>query len=386
MDSPIKTKFLVLSDTHCIGNEKFNVPDVPVDVAIHCGDLTEGSRLLEFRTALDIMRQVNAPLKLIIAGNHDFTLDPPTFLRKKASGQGIFKGSPIVIDKHYGTHEAATSLLHSASSENIIFLDEGTHTFALSNGALLTVYASPYSPSRSNDKAFTYSRIEGHQFSIPSGVDVAITHSPPRGILDNDYSKKQAGCDWIYKAIAKAKPRMHCFGHIHEGWGAKLIGWREDDKDSDIPGGIDGQRSFRVESLSTLFRSKKDNQGEANAKAAKLQRLRNIGYAKTSHCAGDRHPIELGRNTLCVNAAIQPYGRGKHKQQPWVVEMELPAAKERVESKEAAAVEHVGENNQDSVEERCVDVVEEVSCLTTTVRGMDELSNTMARLSIKSAC
>ncbi|KAK4654480.1 hypothetical protein QC762_403450 [Podospora pseudocomata] len=149
------------------------------------------------------------PLKLFIAGNHDFALDPLAFLPKTTSSQGVFQAPA----------GAATSLLESASSENIIFLDEGTRTLALANGALLTVYASPYSPSRDNSKAFTHHRKKGHTFKIPKEVDVVITHSPPRGILGKDYNSKQAGCDYIYDAIATARPKLHCFGHIHEGWG-----------------------------------------------------------------------------------------------------------------------------------------------------------------------
>ncbi|KAK4676900.1 hypothetical protein QC764_0065210 [Podospora pseudoanserina] len=164
MDTPVKTKFLILSDTHCCKPTKHTIPD------------------------------------LFIAGNHDFTLDPLAFLPKTTSSQGVFQAPA-------GT---ATSLLEPASSENIIFLDEGTRTLALANGALLTV---------DNSKAFTHNRKKGHTFKIPKEVDVVITHSPPRGILGKDYNSKQAGCDCIYDATATAKPKLHCFGHIHEGWG-----------------------------------------------------------------------------------------------------------------------------------------------------------------------
>lgn len=33
-----------------------------------------------------------------------------------------------------------------------------------------------------------------------------------------------------------------------------------------------------------------------------------------------------GRNTLFVNATVMPFGEGRERQLPWVVEMELPAA------------------------------------------------------------
>jgi len=45
---------------------------------------------------------------------------------------------------------------------------------------------------------------------------MAITHGPTKGIID--YANGQhAGSSDLFGAIARAKPRMRCFGHIHEG-------------------------------------------------------------------------------------------------------------------------------------------------------------------------
>lgn len=77
MDAQIPTRVLVLSDTH--GEGLHHMPQDPVDVAIHCGDLTEESKLGEFEEMVGLLRQINAPLKLVIAGNHDVTLDIPMF-------------------------------------------------------------------------------------------------------------------------------------------------------------------------------------------------------------------------------------------------------------------------------------------------------------------
>ena len=79
----IKTSFLVLSDTH--GHEI--PPDYlkqHADVVIHCGDLTTESKIDEFKSAIELLRNSKAPLKLVIPGNHDFTLDIPIFQRKIA--------------------------------------------------------------------------------------------------------------------------------------------------------------------------------------------------------------------------------------------------------------------------------------------------------------
>jgi 3',5'-cyclic AMP phosphodiesterase CpdA len=79
MDVP--TRFLILSDTH---GEDVLIPNLPVDVAIHCGDLTDESKLDEFRQSVQLLERINAPPKLVIAGNHDFTLDTGNFREKVA--------------------------------------------------------------------------------------------------------------------------------------------------------------------------------------------------------------------------------------------------------------------------------------------------------------
>ncbi|KAL1844761.1 hypothetical protein VTK73DRAFT_1831 [Phialemonium thermophilum] len=137
----IKTRFLLLSDTHARRN--IAIPDVPVDVAIHCGDLTNESKLDEFRAALNLLRAINAPLKLVIAGNHDFTLDTPTFVKKRSQAEALFSIDPGLMKKEYGDLGDARRLLAEARADGIVFLDEGLHRFPLPNGARLTVYASP---------------------------------------------------------------------------------------------------------------------------------------------------------------------------------------------------------------------------------------------------
>ncbi|KAK4184418.1 hypothetical protein QBC35DRAFT_455267 [Podospora australis] len=56
MQRAIKTTFLLLSDTHA--KNGLVVPDLPVDVAIHCDDLTGGSTIHEFVTTLALLRSI----------------------------------------------------------------------------------------------------------------------------------------------------------------------------------------------------------------------------------------------------------------------------------------------------------------------------------------
>lgn len=56
------------------------------------------------------------------------------------------------------------------------------------------------------------------------GTDVAITHGPPRGILDVETLETEdekaevmgsTSCGYLFDAVTKAVPRLHCFGNSH---------------------------------------------------------------------------------------------------------------------------------------------------------------------------
>ncbi|KAJ4327173.1 hypothetical protein N0V84_002435 [Fusarium piperis] len=160
----IKTRFLILSDTHSALLPKNRKPKDSVDVAIHCGDLTQESKLKEFRTAIRLLKSIDAPLKLVIAGSHDFTLDTPIFRSKIEEFQPSLDMK--LIEREYGSFEEASLLLNEAVDAGIMFLDEGTHHFTLANGAHLTVYASPYTPFI-NHWGFQYDLRQGHEWPDP---------------------------------------------------------------------------------------------------------------------------------------------------------------------------------------------------------------------------
>ncbi|PLB48730.1 putative metallophosphoesterase domain-containing protein [Aspergillus steynii IBT 23096] len=299
----IKTRFLVVSDTH--GRE--NLPHEPADVAIHCGDLTNGSKLDEFKAAITLLKQLQAPLKLVIAGNHDFTLDIPIFQDKINEAWRLQSVDPLEIQQEYGYHGQVEDLFTEAQKFGIHFLREGIHRFTLENGASLTVYASPYTPSLEDSFwGFQYSPRQGHDFAIEQGVDIAITHGPPRGIFDYTHTGQRAGSTELFEAVARARPRMHCFGHIHGGWGAKLVGWRSklSEKPSHLTD-IDNGKSVVIQKLSNV------------KQAGKFQSCH-----QTSHCTGDATPLQPGAHTLFVNAAIE--GSEDFPMQPaWIVDLDL---------------------------------------------------------------
>lgn len=316
MTSPIKTRVLVISDTH--GLQFTRQPHLgAVDVVIHCGDLTEHSLLSEFHETTQLLRQIDAPLKLVIPGNHDFTLDDAAFAK-------IAEASRMPEDllvKAYGAKGAARKLWEEAARDGkIVLLDEGEHTLTLANGATLKVYASPYTPSTER-WGFKYSRNDHHEFGIGPGVDIAITHGPPRGIMDMTYDKKQIGCPTLFRAVAKAQPRIHCFGHIHDSWGAKLIAWRSEiPDDASHLNSIDNGDSLVIETLETL----QDSGEEAAATKNRVAEYEQQGYCDLDHC--ETKPVLGAGKTLFINAAMK--GRHELDQFPWLVEIDLPVVKD----------------------------------------------------------
>lgn len=298
------------------------IPVGPIaDVCVHAGDLTEESKLEEFRSAITLLRSIDAPLKLVIAGNHDFTLDTPSFAKKIQEIKPPL--DPALVKKFYGDYEEAKHLLLNAREEHGIYLlNEGTHDFVLQNGGKLRVYASPYTPSL-GDWGFQYRPNDGHNFVIEAGTNIVVTHGPPRGILDRTNNRERAGCADLFAAVAKAKPQIHCFGHIHEGWGARMVAWRGtlSEKPSFLTD-IDNSASLLVEQLGTLHESNFDSPEDVDAKKKKLNKYTLQKYCTASVVSVNK--ADHGKKTLFVNASIKGDSPDAELQLPWLVDVMLP--------------------------------------------------------------
>jgi hypothetical protein len=320
--STVRTRILILSDTH--GLEFNHKPHMSADVAIHCGDLTNGSKLEELQAALRLIKDIDAPVKLVIAGNHDFTLDIPAFKRKVA--EAVPALDLELVAKEYGSYGEARQLLQGAKDAGIIFLDEGNCEFKLNNRALLKVYASPWTPAL-GAWGFQYPPSKGHNFSIASQTDIVITHGPPKGIMDITHARERAGCPFLFKAIARTKPAIHCFGHIHEGWGAKLVTWRPDVDEPNHFNAIDNNQSVVIAKLAGKTPSRFDTPEDRQGKLIEVERYNLDWCCATSHCPGDEHPLRRGEQTLFVNAAIAD-DDDLLMQKPFLVDIELVRARE----------------------------------------------------------
>jgi Icc-related predicted phosphoesterase len=181
-----------ISDTH---NAQISVPGG--DILIHAGDLTQSGSLKELQEALNWIHTLPHPTKIVIAGNHELLLDA------KLSNQST-QTSLDRMNLDWG---------------KIIYLENNEVTICSPNGRQLRVYGSPYTPCHGN-WAFQYPQSQDiWANSVPEGIDILITHGPPLAHLD----LQKLGCPHLLQALWRVKPRLHVFGHIHEGAGVEWI-------------------------------------------------------------------------------------------------------------------------------------------------------------------
>lgn len=187
-------RVVCLSDTHG-KHGSLSVPEG--DLLVHAGDFTRKGAMEEVAAFAGWMRSLPHPHKVLVAGNHDF----------------LFQNEPRL----------ARELL-----DGLTYLqDEGTTVLGL------RIWGSPWQPWFF-DWAFNLRRgapLAAKWALIPERTDILVTHGPPRGIgdrVDGTIAKaagvlmgqgEEVGCDDLLARVLEVRPRLHVFGHIHEGYG-----------------------------------------------------------------------------------------------------------------------------------------------------------------------
>jgi predicted phosphohydrolase len=178
-------RIVIASDTH-EQHAKIVVPDG--DVFVHCGDLTYRGDLPAIAQAGKWIRSLPHPHKMVIAGNHDWAFELKFDAARRRLGDGQ---DGLVYLQDFGT-----------TIDGVRF------------------WGSPWQPWFF-DWAFNLRRgpaIAAKWALIPDSTDILITHGPPMGILDYVRGER-VGCVDLLARIALIKPKVHAFGHIHEGSG-----------------------------------------------------------------------------------------------------------------------------------------------------------------------
>ena len=178
-------RLVAVGDTHTF-QRHMKVPEG--DIFVHVGDMLRGGELDELADVAEWLCALPHAHKVIIAGNHD----------------GCFAERPEEALKHL---------------PGITYLEDSGAEIAG-----LRFWGSPWQPAY-NDWFFNLPRgaaLAAKWSQIPEGVDVLLTHGPPRGFGDRGHHGEEGaheGCDDLRARVELVKPRLHLFGHIHQDGG-----------------------------------------------------------------------------------------------------------------------------------------------------------------------
>ena len=187
-DRKHRLKIWHISDTHTY-HGLLTVPE-GIDMILFSGDCSNPrdpyvnrEQVLDF---IEWMKSLDIPHKIFVAGNHD------TSIERNLITQGDFL-------------EAGITYL-----ENDWVEIEG-----------LKIFGSPQTPSFGMGWSFNKRRDKMHEHwkHIPDDIDIIVTHGPPKNILDLSYDRNNnlecCGDSALRKRIIEIKPKLVCFGHIH---------------------------------------------------------------------------------------------------------------------------------------------------------------------------
>lgn len=283
--SPIRV--VCISDTH---NTQ---PDLPLgDVLIHAGDLSENGSFDEIQTQLRWLSSQPHCYKLLVAGNHDVLLDE-AFLKKYPERK--YGQTNTMHDLEWGS----VHYLRDCSI-TLYFAVDGQHHDHVSSKPetrSLIVHGSPWTPQY-GVSAFQHPREQDiWRNQIPTNADIVVTHGPPRLHLDTrDFYR--AGCPFLAQEVARVRPRLVVFGHIHVSHG------REDVV------------------LDRVRRAYEDILNDRAGWGTMIWLATGVLLARLSSCFGSREKmITAARVTTFVNAAVVGGTKNELQNQSVIVEL-----------------------------------------------------------------
>jgi Icc-related predicted phosphoesterase len=174
---------VIVSDTH---GQHEALGDLHGDILIHCGDGCDGHRddpAMHDRLDAWLARQRFGAI-FAVGGNHDFE-----FERRARAGIPVFRAARALMDE--------------------------TVTWAG-----VRIHGSPWTPQLADWAFFgSEARLRAAWASVPSGIDILVTHTGPAGILDRNRYGHSIGCPHLATELARIRPRLHVFGHHHASAG-----------------------------------------------------------------------------------------------------------------------------------------------------------------------
>jgi predicted phosphodiesterase len=203
-------RIVVISDTHCMHDA---LPDLGSgDILIHCGDWTNiGHPAREMAPFLAWFASQDFPVRVIVAGNHEVTLCP----RHRSVTEQVFGPH----DPRSRPFEEAERLM-AQFEDDIVWLHNESLLFDVPGGGHIHIYGTSQISGGDDDVGSSWGFFD-HTDSwdhVPDDVDILVTHVPPLNVRDNHLGRC-LGSAGLLHYVARAKPRVHVFGHIHSGYG-----------------------------------------------------------------------------------------------------------------------------------------------------------------------
>lgn len=199
-----KVDIVCISDMHGF-QDKLKMP--VADLLLCTGDLTFHGYEHEIKPVGEWFRSLSYAEMVTIAGNHDRSFEDH---RSKAEEWLLGAPGERIPNFHYLQDEALELEI---------------------NGIKLKIYGSPWQPWFGS---WAFNLREDYQLKekwdmIPKDTDILLTHGPPYRLRDQvselGYNPGQhAGCRELRKAVQRVRPKLHVFGHIHEGYGVSRWG------------------------------------------------------------------------------------------------------------------------------------------------------------------
>lgn len=186
-------KIIALSDLHG------HLPDVaPADIILIAGDVCplhdhahHYQRNWLRGDFSDWLNELQAEYIIGVPGNHDFVLEAQPGLGHELPWHYLLDSSLI-------TRKAGD----------------------------LKVYGSPWVPNLPNWAFYADDATLREKWdAIPTNIDILMTHGPPGGFGDRVFGGERVGSASLTSRLYHVQPRLHVYGHIHEGHGE----WEFDD-------------------------------------------------------------------------------------------------------------------------------------------------------------
>ncbi|KAJ5587051.1 uncharacterized protein N7459_002816 [Penicillium hispanicum] len=344
-----KTRFVCVSDTHGYTPSEAGFKLPAGDVLIHAGDLTNNGSTTELRKTVDWISEADFETKIIVAGNHDVSLDPDFYAKHGQAFHGQRLEDPTQCQEIITGSDPSVVLLHHRSAVIRLNRPEGPNT-------AFKVFGSPYSQFQGS-WAFGYETSDATALwdQIPLDTDIIVTHTPAQSHCDQKPTGRLFGCNTLRERLSRIRPQLAVCGHVHEGRGYERVRWRStligtggeaEGVDTVVRGvlpgmgskkqslvDLTGKRAERLDNegfscsvpTQASVRSAADNFLEPTHQRTSSDRAPALGA--DSHALG--HTLQtLRRETCIVNAAVMatswPYPGGKRFNAPIVVDLELP--------------------------------------------------------------